>query len=84
VVVGISVDAPATSKHLADALGLTFPLLSDPDRAVIRAYGIEDAPNELAWPSIFIVDRSQKVAWRWLADTFRERIATADVLAAAR
>ena len=49
---------------------------------MIRAYGIEDAPNELAWPSIFVVDRKQVVTWRWLADTFRERIATADVLSA--
>ena len=38
-VVGISPDQPAKLARFRDARGLTFPLLSDPDRAVLTAYG---------------------------------------------
>jgi peroxiredoxin Q/BCP len=38
-VVGISPDKPAKLAKFRDAEGLTFPLLSDPDRAVLTAWG---------------------------------------------
>jgi peroxiredoxin Q/BCP len=38
-VVGISPDKPAKLAKFRDAQGLTFPLLSDPDREVLTAYG---------------------------------------------
>ncbi|MQA02694.1 MAG: thioredoxin-dependent thiol peroxidase [Streptosporangiales bacterium] len=38
-VVGISPDEPAKLAEFRDAEGLTFPLLADPDRAVLTAYG---------------------------------------------
>lgn len=78
-VVAISVDPVAVNRHLADTLGLTFTVLADPTRAATRAFGVEDAENEIAWPAIFVVDRDGTVAWRWLADGYRERIATPEV-----
>jgi peroxiredoxin Q/BCP len=38
-VLGISPDAPAKLAKFAARDGLTFPLLSDPDREVLKAYG---------------------------------------------
>jgi thioredoxin-dependent peroxiredoxin len=38
-VLGISPDAPAKLARFAELEGLTFPLLSDPDRDVLKAYG---------------------------------------------
>jgi peroxiredoxin Q/BCP len=38
-VLGISPDLPAKLARFRDKEGLTFPLLSDPDRAVLQAYG---------------------------------------------
>jgi thioredoxin-dependent peroxiredoxin len=38
-VLGISPDAPAKLARFRDRDGLTFPLLSDPGREVLRAYG---------------------------------------------
>jgi len=38
-VVGISPDPPARQKKFDDKHGLGFPLLSDPDHKVARAYG---------------------------------------------
>jgi peroxiredoxin Q/BCP len=38
-VVGISPDAPAALAKFRERDGLTFPLVSDPDKAVLTAYG---------------------------------------------
>lgn len=38
-VVGVSPDGPQELRAFRDAEGLTFPLLSDPDHAVLEAYG---------------------------------------------
>ena len=38
-VLGISPDAPAKLARFRDREGLTFPLLSDPGREVLQAYG---------------------------------------------
>lgn len=67
---------------LGEKLGLAFPLLSDPGGTrAIEPFGVFDPDTEIAWPSIFVVGRDGKVLQRWLADTFKERIATSDVLA---
>jgi len=39
VVLGISPDSPAKLAKFRDRDGLTFPLLSDPDLGVLKAYG---------------------------------------------
>jgi thioredoxin-dependent peroxiredoxin len=39
VVLGISPDAPAKLAKFREQDGLTFPLLSDPDKKVLTAYG---------------------------------------------
>ena len=38
-VVGLSPDPPAKLARFRDAEGLTFPLLSDPSKQVLTAYG---------------------------------------------
>jgi alkyl hydroperoxide reductase subunit AhpC len=50
-----------------------FPLLADPKRDVIRAYGVEDAENEIAWPAIFVIGRDGKVERHLLTDNYKER-----------
>jgi peroxiredoxin Q/BCP len=37
---GVSVDDAVTSREFAAALGVDFPILSDPDARVARAYGV--------------------------------------------
>lgn len=66
-------DPQEKSNQLVAAQGITFPLLSDRDRSTIRAYGVEDAENGIAWPAIFIVAPDGTIRWRSLADTYKER-----------
>jgi peroxiredoxin Q/BCP len=37
---GASVDRPDTNRRFAEAMGIDFPILSDPDMSVARAYGV--------------------------------------------
>ena len=37
---GASVDTPETNRRFARTLGIDYPILSDPDRNVARAYGV--------------------------------------------
>jgi peroxiredoxin Q/BCP len=47
----VSVDTPETNKAFAQSLGVDYPLLSDPTRAVATAYGVvdEDQPFAARW-----------------------------------
>lgn len=72
-------DPPDRSAELAARLGVTFPLLSDVDRAVVRAYGVHDPETDIAWSSIFLVDPRGQVRWRSLGDTYKVR-PTAEVV----
>jgi peroxiredoxin Q/BCP len=65
-VVGISSQSVDSHESFAAEHGLTVPLLSDPDRAVIRAYGVL-GPGGLVRRSIFIVDPGGTVRYRHAA-----------------
>ena len=78
----VSVDDASTSRSLAEALGLRFPLASDEQRKLIRKYGVLDEENDIAWPAIFVIGRDGKVAWRSLAESPSKRAGVDDILAA--
>jgi len=44
-VLGISKDTPAAQKRWKEKLGLPFPLLSDPDAAVQKVWGVWKEKN---------------------------------------
>lgn len=74
-------DSAEKSEKLINDLRLSYPVLSDPGREVIRMYGVEDAENEISWPVIFIVDTQGKVRWRGPLETFKKRPPPDEVLA---
>lgn len=67
-VVGVSPDKPAKLAKFRDAEGLTFPLLSDPDREVLTAWGAFGEKTMYGKTvqgvirSTFVVDEDGKVA----------------------
>jgi peroxiredoxin len=71
--VGISIDEVDRTKRLARELGLAYPLLSNPNRDVIEAYGVLVQDPDLAWPSVFLVSPKFEVVWRTLSTTYRQR-----------
>jgi len=73
-VVGVSVNDPWANKAFAEKNLLTFPLLCDYNREVIKLYGIElkDFAGlkgyTAAKRSVFIIDKTGTVRYVWISD----------------
>ena len=83
----ISYDSVEILKNFADRRHITFPLLSDPDSKIIRAFGILNEtvkpgtpqfgiPN----PGTFVVNAKGTVVAKYFVDTIRERVSASDIL----
>jgi len=55
-----SVDAPETNAKFAVSLGIDYPILSDPTKAVARAYGVL-APTGMASRWTFYIGRDGRI-----------------------
>ena len=84
----ISYDSPAILKDFADRRKVAFPLLSDPDSKIIRAFGILNesvkpgtAQYGIPYPGTYIVDPQGKVVSKYFEEDFRERVSISDILA---
>jgi peroxiredoxin Q/BCP len=67
-VVAISGDAPARARrHMQEFGALSFPVLSDPDHTVARAYGALrsslSAASDEPMHAVFVVSRTGQVTW---------------------
>jgi len=87
--VAISVDVPQISLDLSRKAGYTFPILSDPDAAVIRSYHLLHAGggpegHDIARPAEFLVGRNKTVRWTNFTEDIRVRARADEMLAAAR
>ena len=78
----MSVDPPATSRVLATSKGLRFPLVSDVQLAVVRAWGLEEDQEGIAWPAIYVIAQDGRIVWRSLSEVFVERAASEQILKA--
>lgn len=71
-VVGISVDSPWVNVRFAAETGVPFPLLSDFNTDVARAYGVRNddyfGMRGVADRAAFVVDGEGAVAWAWHTD----------------
>ena len=71
-VLGISVDGLFSHKAFKEANGIQFPLLSDWNKDVIRAYdvvfpdfvGIKDVAKR----SVFVIDQDGKIVYAWISE----------------
>ena len=63
--VGVSADKPATQLKFVEKFGLTFPVVPDPERVVIGAYGTQKVNGVTAQRSTFLVDPEGRIAHVW-------------------
>jgi peroxiredoxin len=69
----ISVDPKDESVKMAQELGLHMPLLSDPDLAVAKAYGVAMEGRDIAVPSVFVVRKDRTIAWSQVGENMTDR-----------
>jgi glutaredoxin-dependent peroxiredoxin len=71
-VLGVAVTATFSQQAFAASLGIDFPLLSDWDREVCAAYGVQydvwKGHRGLAKRSVFVIDPDRVVRYRWVTD----------------
>ena len=82
-------DPPDVSRNLANKGGYTFPILSDPDTAVIRQYHLlhrAGGPDQqdIARPAEFLVDSSKIARWTNFTEDIRVRARADEMLSAAK
>ena len=84
----ISYDSVAVLRDFASRKKITFPLLSDPDSRVIRAFGIlnesvkpESPQYGIPYPGTYLVDTQGKVVAKYFEQDMRERISASAILA---
>lgn len=62
-VFGVSTDPLDVNTKFHKELGLTFPLLSDTDNAVSKAYGILNEKMKIAMRATFVVDKKGVITY---------------------
>jgi peroxiredoxin len=73
-ILGISVDGPFANKIFIENRHLNFPVLSDYKRDTIKKYGIVMAnlgplqDYNAAKRSVFVVDSTGKIQYKWISD----------------
>jgi peroxiredoxin Q/BCP len=79
-IAAVSNDAVDILSQVARRRQIDFPLLSDPDSRIIRAFGLIDdrygrdsAWHGVALPMIFVIDRNHTITHRFSSPDFRER-----------
>ncbi len=84
----ISYDSVDVLKNFADRKVITFPLLSDPDSHIIRAFGIlndsvkpESSQYGIPYPGTYVLDANGRVVAKYFEDDMRERISASAILA---
>jgi len=69
-----------------DGRALEFPLLSDPDHAVIARYGLlnqqDPQARPIPHPTVFVIDREGIVRWKFIEINYKIRPANDDILRA--
>ena len=81
---GISVDPPPNNARMVGKLQLPFPLLSDPEGELARLFGLWDADESVAAPSIVVVDQSGEVRYLYRGNDFADRPTDEEVFAGLR
>lgn len=62
---GVSADKPEVQQRFIDKFGLTFPMLADPGKRIIDAYGARQVLGVTAKRSTFLIDPDGRVARVW-------------------
>ncbi len=83
----VSYDSVAVLKNFADRRGITYPLLSDSDSKVIRAYGLLNESVDkgtpqygIPFPGTFILDKAGVVTQKYFEPDFRQRYTASEIL----
>jgi peroxiredoxin len=76
----VSAEPVGETDALRTRLGLTFLLVPDEDREIIKAYGLVEEGDGIALPATFVLDADRTVLFKFVSSDFTERPATTEIL----
>lgn len=77
----ISIDEPDKLASYAEKEGITYPMLTDPGSATIRAYGIlNEKQGKIPHPTAVVVDRTGCVTYVRVDEDYRQRPSPQELL----
>ena len=81
-IIAISNDKLDRAQYAVDALGLEFPILSNPSADVIEAYGVYNLHNNgYAAPATFLIDKQGNIRWTYIGRTsYTDRPSNAQII----
>ena len=71
----MSIDRPEDARALRRDLGLTFPILSDPDLRVIRAFDMQGEMRNMGDMGYVVIDKAARIRDRRIERNFGEKLA---------
>jgi peroxiredoxin len=73
-ILAISVEGPEIGQRISDLLDLQYPVLSDTGRQGVSLYGVYNLlGDELATPSVFVIDLEGIIRWEYIGQNTRDR-----------
>jgi len=73
-ILAVSVEYLEMAQYVSDLLDLQFPVLSDPDHQATDQYGVYNLlGDELATPSVFVIDLEGVIRWEYVGQDTRDR-----------
>ena len=63
--VGVSADKPEVQRRFVEKFGLTFPMVPNPEKDIIAAYGTVKVLGVTATRTTFLIDPQGRVAHVW-------------------
>jgi hypothetical protein len=88
-VASVSYDSVEILKSFGDRVGITFPMLADPDSKIIRDFGILNESIQkgtpmygIPYPGSYVIDTHGTVQSKYFAPDYRERYTSGDILLA--
>ena len=81
--VAIVNDSVERNAAMVDKLLLDFPILSDADSALIKAWGLYNEREDVAKPSLILVNADRSIAFSYVGEDYTDRPTDDELFAAA-
>ncbi len=80
-IIALAVANVSSVDKVRKAIGITYPMLADPQHRMAEAYGVYDLLGDgLAAPSVFVIDTDGRIVWQYIGRNSTDRPKVAQIL----
>jgi peroxiredoxin len=80
-VVALAILSPESAEGLQQGLGISYPVLADPEHKVSEEYGVYNLLGDgLAAPAVFVINGDGQVVWQYVGTSALDRQSAGTIL----